>query len=251
MWLLTSAKNGISSWELHRALGVTQKTAWFLLQRLRFAFHVEIFDRKLTGIVEADESYVGGKARNMHLDKRQEKIKGRGASGKTVVMGLLERKGEIRTKVIGDIQRETLREQIDFHVERGAEVHTDELSSYRGLDPDYVHKFVNHAERYVDGHVHTNSLENFWTLLKRTIGGTYTSCEPFHLFRYLDEQAFRFNTRKGTDQERFVLAMKSIKDKRLTYRHLIGDDVAGPTQTKHDVKEMNNSKQTGENPNYG
>lgn len=223
MWMLCNAKNGISSWELHRALGVTQKTAWFMLQRLRMAFHVGSFDKKLVGVVEADETYIGGKARNMHKSKK-EKIKGRGTVGKVIVMGLLERKGEVRTQVIADIQRQTLHDHIDFHVEKGAEIHTDELASYKGLDPDYVHNVIVHAERYVDGNVHTNSIENFWSLLKRTIGGTYTSVEPYHLFRYLDEQSFRFNNRKGTDQDRFVLAMKSINGKRLTYKHLIGDD---------------------------
>jgi len=227
IWLLTNAKNGISSWELHRSIGVTQKTAWFMLQRIRMAFHVGSFDKKLAGIVEVDETYIGGKARNMHKDKREERIKGRGPTGKVVVMGLLERKGEVRTKVVRDIKRKTLQDHIQEHVERGSEVHTDSLASYEGLDPDYVHNVINHAEAYVNGHIYTNGLENYWSLLKRAITGTYTSCEPFHLFRYLDEQSFRFNNRQGTDEDRFLLATKSVSGKRLKYKTLIGED--GPS----------------------
>jgi len=186
MWLLANAKNGISSYEVHRGLKVTQKTAWFMLQRLRLILQEEP-EGKLSGTVEVDETYIGGKARNMHVGKRKERIKGRGTTGKVIVMGLLERNGKVRLKVIGDIKRKTLQDHIKFNVEEGSEVHTDELKSYKGLDPLYVHNVINHAERYVEGHVHTNGMENFWSLLKRTIKGTYTSCEPFHLFRYLDE----------------------------------------------------------------
>ncbi|MDB5034653.1 MAG: transposase [Chlorobi bacterium] len=223
-WLLVNAKNGISSCELSRALGVTQKTAWFLLQRIRYSLHIESHDEKLSGIVEVDETYIGGKARNMHKGKKDVKIKGRGATGKAIVMGLLERHGEIRTKVVGDIKRKTLQDEIIANVELGSEVHTDQLASYRGIDPEYVHNVVNHAETYVNGHVYTNGLENFWSLLKRTIGGTYTSCEPFHLFRYLDEQMYRFNTRKGDDRDRFVKSIGTVVGKRLSYRRLIGEE---------------------------
>lgn len=233
MWVLANDKNGVSSYEIHRGIGVTQKTAWFMLQRLRLVLQEEpSSDSKLSGIIEVDETYIGGKARNMHKDKREEKIKGRGATGKAIVMGLLERDGKIRTKVVGDTKRKTLHGEIEFHVEKGSEICSDSLDSYKGLDPEYVHNFVNHAETYVVGHVHTNGLENFWCLLKRTIGGTYTSCEPFHLFRYLDEQAFRFNYRKDDDAGRFSTAARSVVGKRLTYKRLIGEKPSGELPKK-------------------
>src|SRR5215217_5685242 len=221
MWMLVNCKNGKSSHELARDLGVQQKTAWFMLQRLRLAMQTGTFE-KLEGQVEADETFIGGKARNMHKSKRDEKISGRGASGKVAVMGLLERHGEVRTKVVPDTKSRTLQVEVRENVEPGSEVHTDALASYWGLDPDYVHNVVDHAETYVRGHVHTNGLENFWSLLKRGIGGTYVSVEPFHLFRYLDEQAFRFNERKDNDAGRFAKAIGSISDRRLTYKNLTG-----------------------------
>lgn len=223
IWMLLNAKNGISSCELSRSLGVTQKTAWFMLQRIRMIVHNGTIEKKLSGIVEVDETYIGGKARNMHKDKKKLKIKGRGGTGKAIVQGLLERHGEVRTQVVGNIKKKTLQDQIEFHVEPGSEVHTDELKSYNGLSKEYVHNVVNHAETYVVGHVYTNGIENFWSLLKRSIEGTYTSCEAFHLFRYLDEQCFRFNNRKLDDAGRFEKAMTGVADKRLTYRQLIGE----------------------------
>ncbi len=222
VWLIANCKNGVSSYELARSLGVTQKTAWFMLHRIRLAMQTGTFE-KLSGQVEADETYIGGKARNMHKSKRAEKIKGRGMSGKVAVMGLLERHGEVRTKVVPDTRSRTLQVEVRENVEPGSEVHTDALKSYRGLDPEYVHNVVDHAEKYVDGHVHTNGLENFWSLLKRGIKGTYVSVEPFHLFRYLDEQAFRFNEREGEDSDRFAKTLGSVSGRRLTYSELIGE----------------------------
>ncbi len=222
IWLIANAKNGISSYEIHRSIGVTQKTAWFLLHRIRLAMQTGTF-QKLAGQVEVDETFIGGKARNMHASKRAEKIKGRGPTGKVVVMGLLKRHGEVRTRVVDDRGRETLHGGIHEHVEAGSEVFTDALASYTGLDPEYVHRVIDHAEKYVDGVVHTNGIENFWSLLKRCIHGTYVSVEPFHLFRYLDEEAFRFNTRKDTDGTRFTDVVRSVAGKRLTYAGLIGD----------------------------
>ncbi len=222
VWLIANCKNGVSSYELARSLGVTQKTAWFMLHRIRLAMQTGTFE-KLSGQVEADETYIGGKARNMHKSKRAEKIKGRGMSGKVAVMGLLERHGEVRTKVVPDTRSRTLQVEVRENVEPGSEVHTDALKSYRGLDPEYVHNVVDHAEKYVDGHVHTNGLENFWSLLKRGIKGTYVSVEPFHLFRYLDEQAFRFNEREGEDSDRFAKTLGSVSGWRLTYSELIGE----------------------------
>ena len=224
MWIIANAKNGVSSCEIHRAIGVTQKTAWFMMHRIRLAMQQGSFE-KMSGEVEADETYIGGKARNMHKSKRDEKISGRGASGKVAVMGLLERHGKVKAKVVPDTKSGTLQVQIRESVEPGSEIHTDALRSYRGLDPEYVHNVVDHAERYVDGHVHTNGLENFWSLLKRGIKGTYVSVEPYHLFRYLDEQAFRFNEREYEDSDRFQKAIGSVSGRRLTYDDLTGRSV--------------------------
>ncbi|PLS84761.1 MAG: DDE transposase [Actinobacteria bacterium] len=225
MWMLANSKNGVSSHEMARSLGITQKSAWFVLQRLRLAMQAGSIE-KLSGEVEADETFIGGKARNMHKKKREEKIQGRGASGKVAVMGLLERHGKVQTKVVPDTKKRTLQPEIRENVEPGSEVFTDALKSYEGLDPEYVHQVIDHAEKYAEGKVHTNGLENFWSLLKRGINGTYVSVEPYHLFRYLDEQAFRFNERGGKDADRFGKALGSVAGRRLTYRQLTGDDVA-------------------------
>jgi hypothetical protein len=227
LWLLTTCKNGISSYELARALGVTQKTAWFMLSRLRLALHGGSSD-KMNGHVEADETYIGGKARNMSFAKRKRMGITQGSmAGKVAVMGLLDRHGkdgisQVRLTVLAGRKKGHLQPVIREYVEPGSTVHTDAHFSYQGISHDYTHNVIDHAEAYVDGNVHTNSCENFWSLLKRTIKGTYVSIEPFHLFRYLDEQAFRFNKRKLTDAARFVLALNGIVGKRLTYAALTG-----------------------------
>ena len=234
IWLIVSAKNGISSYEVHRALGITQKSAWFLLHRIRKAMQAGTF-QKLAGEVEVDETYIGGKARNMHrgaLAKRVAEFAtprtGRNqTTGKIAVMGLLERHGEVRTMVVEGTKRRHLHGEVTQHVEAGSRVYTDALRSYNQLGDEFTHGVINHAERYVDGIVHTNGLENFWSCLKRTIGGTYISVEPFHLFRYLDEQAFRFNNRKGNDSDRFLKAAQNITGKRLTYKELTGKEPKG------------------------
>jgi transposase-like protein len=227
VWMITGAKNGISSWELHRALGVTQKTAWFMLHRIRLAMQ-GTDGGKLGGEVEVDETFIGGKARNMHAAKRRERIKGRTGFGKAAVIGLLERnsperKSRVRTAVVGTTRRPELSRKIEQHVHDGSKVFTDALPSYDHLSLYYQHAVIDHAECYAKGEVHTNGIENFWSLLKRGIKGTYVSVEPFHLFRYLDEQAFRFNEREGTDADRFQSAMKNIVGRRLTYDALIGE----------------------------
>jgi transposase-like protein len=224
IWLICGAKNGISSYEIHRAIGITQKSAWFLLHRIRKAMQTGTFN-KLAGDVEVDETFIGGLARNMHESKR--KHIGTGKMGKVAVMGLLERHGEVRTHVVSDVKRETLQAHVHNHVERGANVYTDAWVSYDGLDSRYVHSVINHAEKYVDGIIHTNGIENFWSLLKRTLRGTYVSVEPFHLFRYLDEQSFRFNNRKGDDSDRFIKAAQNITGKRVTYKQLTGKTPKG------------------------
>lgn len=221
MWLLTNAKNGISSWEIHRALGVSQKTAWFMLHRIRTAHHSRA-GHKFSGQIEADETFIGGKARNMHVAKRARVITGTGGKDKTAVMGILERGGKVRTKVVPNRKKKALQSEIREHVLAGSAIFTDALKSYEGLD-EFQHQVIDHAVAYVDGEIHTNGIENFWSLLKRTLGGTYVSVEPFHLFRYLDEQAFRYNNRKGMkDWERFDLAVSQIVGKRLTYAELTG-----------------------------
>jgi transposase-like protein len=200
MWLIVNCKNGISSYEVGRDLRVTQQTAWFMMHRIRLAMQRGSFDKfGGTGPVEADETFIGGLARNMHRAKKAEKITGTGGAGKELVVGLLDREtGKVRVTHVRNLKRRTLQENIRANVVSGAELFTDELASYTGLDHDYVHQFVNHAEEYVRGNVHTNGIENFWSLLKRGIKGTYVSVEPFHLFRYLDEQAFRYNGAKAT-----------------------------------------------------
>jgi len=224
MWMLANCKNGVSSYEVARALEVTQKTAWFMLQRIRYAMHHGTIN-KMTGTIEADETFIGGKARNMHRGKREEVIHGRGPMGKAIVFGLLEREtGKVRTSVVGTRRKHHLHNQIRENVAPGSELNTDALKSYDGLS-EYTHKVVDHAEQYVDGTVHTNRLENFWSLLKRAIGGTYVSVEPFHLFRYLDEQSFRYNERTSTDVERFRKVLGSVAGKRLTWNTLTCQEV--------------------------
>jgi transposase-like protein len=174
----------------------------------------------MTGTVETDETFIGGKARNMHKGKRERKIHGRGPDGKAIVFGLLDREtGRVRTSVVGTRRKHHLHRKIREHVAPGAELNTDALKSYEGLD-EYSHKVIDHAEAYVDGTVHTNKLENFWSLLKRAIRGTYVSVEPFHLFRYLDEQSFRYNERHDTDRERFQKVLDAIGGKRLAWNRL-------------------------------
>ncbi len=232
VWMVTNCKNGISSYEVARDIGVTQKSAWFMEHRVRTAMESGSFQKRLfSGKVEADETFIGGLARNMHKSRRLKTVKGPGgiASGKTAVMGLLERHGkkgksQIRAAVVKNTRRKTLQGEIRVNVEKGSEVFTDGLLSYEGLGPDFFHDFVDHAETYVKGQVHTNGVENFWTLLKRTIKGTYVSVEPFHLFRYLNEQTFRFNERDKDDLGRFLTVMSGIAGKRLTYANLIGKD---------------------------
>ena len=224
MWQVVNCKHGVSSYEVHRAIGVTQKTAWFMDHRIRFALGMAEQD-KLTGEVEVDEAFIGGKARNMHRSKRASKINGTGGTGKVAVMGLLERHGEVRVKVVPNVRRHSLQGEVRNHVETGSQVYSHSLRSYNGLDAEYVHNVINHAEKYVEGNVHTNGIENFWSLLKRGLNGTHVSVEPFHLFRYLDEQAFRFNNRKGmNDGERFSLAVSRVLGKRLTWNHLTGQE---------------------------
>jgi transposase-like protein len=234
LWMLANCKNGISSYEVGRALGVTQKSAWFMMHRIRLAMQAKSF-LKLGGDgkhVEVDETFIGGKARNMHVDVRERRITGTGGKDKTVVMGMLERGGEVRLTVIPNRRKKAIQEQVRNDIAAGSALYSDALQSYDGLSQDYAHQVIDHAESYVDGQVHTNGLENFWSLLKRGIRGTYVSIEPFHLFRYLDEQAFRYNNRATeknpfSDSDRFEMLASHVLGKRLTYRELTGK--LGPT----------------------
>jgi len=228
MWQIVNCKNGISSYEVHRAIGVTQKTAWFMDHRIRFMLNMGPGE-KASGHVEADETFVGGKARNMHKGVRARKITGTGGKDKTMVLGILERGGKVRTKVIDSRKKKALQSEVRQHVEAGSALYTDALKSYEGLD-EFQHQVVDHAVEYVRGQVHTNGLENFWSLVKRQINGTYISVEPFHLFRYLDEQAWRYNNRKNDDgeplkdYERFDIAVRQMVGKRLTWDVLTGKE---------------------------
>jgi transposase-like protein len=236
MWMIVNHKNGISSYELARAIGVTQKSAWFMLHRLRLAMQSQSF-KKLNGHVEVDETFIGGKARNMHKGKlrRLNLTMSNPMVGKVAVMGVLERgaKGEsqVRLQRIESNRRRHVRPVIDEHIEPGSTIYSDSLRSYRHLGSagsEYVHAVIDHAQAYVDGNIHTNGMENFWSLLKRALKGTYVSVQPFHLFRYLDEQAYRFNNRKDTDASRFIAALRSIVSKRLTYTALTGKNIEVP-----------------------
>jgi transposase-like protein len=225
-WLICNCKNGISSYELSRDLEITQKSTWFMLHRIRLAMQTGSW-KKLGGTVEADETFVGGKAHNMHLDRQTRLRMGKprvgGTEGKTVVMGLLERHGHARVKVLPNTRAFHVRRNVIENVERGTTVYTDALRSYSNLPVDgFVHEFIDHTEAYVRGQVHTNGLENFWSLFKRALKGTYVSVEPFHLQAYADEQCFRFNERKTSDFERFALVMMQVVGRRMTYKELTG-----------------------------
>ena len=240
VWCITNAKNGISSCELARALKVTQKTAWFMLHRVRLAMQTKTFN-KIGGngaAVEIDETYVGGLAEHMHKKQRALRITSNGVAGKTAIMGLLERHSgkkhsTVRAQVVSDRRAASLHPVIHKHVVPGATIYTDSLAGYRGLNPTFDHDFVDHAESYVkDGVIPTNGLENFWAILKRAIKGTYIRPTPKHLFRYLDEQILRFNERKGNDADRFATVMPNTLGRRIMYKHLIasgeGDNSATP-----------------------
>jgi len=220
MWQVVNSKNGISSCEVARAIGVTQKTAWFLDHRIRAAMQDEHNGGKIGGEVEVDETFIGGKARNMHKDRKaRAQAEGRNTGGKTVVLGILERGKTVRTAVVEDRTKGTIQPLVKEHVDAGANIYSDEHGEQWRMDYLYNHEVVNHLEQYVNGNVHTNGIENFWSCLKRTINGTYVSVEPFHLFRYVDEQAFRYNNRKPMDDgDRFSHFVRK-KDHREA-RHL-------------------------------
>ncbi len=235
MWQIVNCKNGISSYEVSRAIGITQKSAWFMDHRIRFMLGMGP-GKKASGHVEADETFIGGKARNMHKATRARKITGTGGKDKTAVMGILERGGKVRTKVIPNRKKSAIQAEVRRHVEAGSALYTDALKSYEGLN-EFEHQVVDHAVEYVRGKVHTNGMENFWSLLKRGLNGTYISVEPFHLFRYLDEQTFRYNHRKDEDggllkdSDRFDIAVRQMVGKRLTWDVLTGKESGAASRT--------------------
>lgn len=238
IWSIANDKNGISSYEFARMTGITQKSAWHVLHRVRLAMKVAGHDGgKLDGTVETDETFIGGKAKNMHKSKRERVTKQHGshARAKVMVAGVLKRTSDqalshVRLGILHGFTTSTgaVLPFIRANVEPGSEIMADSLPAYTGLRADYTLETVNHAaEEYVRGRVHNNGIENFWSLLKRSLGGTYVSVEPFHLARYLDEQAFRFNERKGTDGDRFRKLASSIAGLRLTWKELTGYEDAG------------------------
>jgi transposase-like protein len=221
MWMIANSKNGVSSHEMARSLGITQKSAWFLLHRIRLAMQTGTF-AKLDGEIEVDETFIGGKARNMHKNVRARKITGTGGKDKAIVAGVLQRGGEMRAVVVSDTRRATLQAGVREHVEAGSAVYSDAFKSYIGLAGEYDHKVVDHAEKYVDGQVHANGVENFWSLLKRGLHGTYVSVQPWHLFRYIDERVFTYNERGLNDLDRFLVVLGTVAGRRLTYKMLTG-----------------------------
>ena len=229
IWALANCKNGISSYELHRATGITQKIAWFVLHRVRLAMKVGGIRKDWRAHYEADESFIGGLAKNMHKHKRESAIKGTGGAGKSVVMSIIRRKtkkspSKVQAGHVRDTSATSFKAVVRENVRRGANLYTDAFSAYRGLAPEFNHQVVDHAVEYVRGAVHTNACENYFSLLKRTIKGTYVSVEPFHLGAYLDEQSFRYNEREGVDADRFRTVLSSVMGKRLTYKELTGNE---------------------------
>jgi transposase-like protein len=225
IWMVANCKNGISSYEMARALGITQKSAWHMNHRIRLAMSLGTIE-KMEGEAEADEAFLGGEPKNMHAHRRLRKA----WSDKSPVLGILQRsRGEnpsrVHARVIPNASRDTLHPLVKASVKPGSILYTDKWAGYRGLS-EYIHRVVDHRFEYVNGRIHTNSIENFWSLLKRAIKGTYISVEPFHLQRYVDEQAFRFNERKGSDTDRFTAALRRITGKRLTYRELTNGTIA-------------------------
>ena len=236
MWMLGGCRNGVSSCEIARTLGVTQKTAWFMLHRIRLAMKHKSIEAPLHGEVEADETFVGGKERAPDFSRgpgyRPRFPRGH-KSRKTTVFGMAERgeqgeQSEVRAMVVPDHKARTLVPIIRENVEPGSTIYTDALRSYRILSDQYRHAFVDHTIRYVEGRVHTNTIENFWSCLKRTLKGTYIAPRGWHLDAYLDEQVFRFNNRQLPDQARLEMTLEAVEGRRLTYKQLTRKDGVTP-----------------------
>ncbi len=225
LWMIMNSKNGVSSCEIARSLGITQKSAWHLLHRCRKVLSTGTF-QKLSGEVECDETYMGGKEKFKHRRHIPSSFwVNKGVKGKTPVMGMLEIGGEVRAQVIKSAGEKSLEPVVLQNIEEGSTLLTDGHPAYRTIAGrnTYQHGFVDHTtNEYVRGNVHTNGIENFWSCFKRTVKGTYIQIAPFHIDRYLDEQAFRYNTRKVTDKVRFEQGMSGIINRKLTYAELTG-----------------------------
>lgn len=221
LYIFSSHKKGISSHQLARDIDVTQKTGWFLLHRLRYAFSHPNFQAVMTGIVEVDETYVGGKEGNKHESKKTPGNQGRSTKTKTPIVGVLQRGGHVIAQVVSDVTSDTLLHIIGEIVEPGTTVNTDEYQAYRGVAKVYEHSIVRHsAKQYVDGKAHTNGLEGFWSHFKRMIDGIYHNVSMEHLQRYVSEFSLRWNTRRSTTADRFNFVLSNVAG-RLTYRALI------------------------------
>jgi hypothetical protein len=225
IWMIANCKNGVSSYEVHRALGITQKSAWFVLHRIRLAMETGTII-KTSGTFEADETFIGGKSKFMSKSRREKTIKGSGVAGKEIIIGVLRRgENENSSKVtaehIPNRKKSIVQSTVRSVAEVGSNLYTDSLASYNDLSSDYVHQVVDHAVEFVRDNVHVNGMENFWSLFKRALKGTYVSVEPAHLQAYVIEQAYRFNERKDVDGGRFRKVLANVVGKRLTYQELI------------------------------
>lgn len=219
IWIVTSHKKGISSYQLSRDIDVTQKTAWFMLQRIRNCFGIEN-NNDLNNTVEMDETYVGGKNKNRHADKKSKNARGRSIKDKTPVFGMVERKGKLNAKVVPDTTCDTLTKETIKYV-KNAIVYTDEWWGYNSIKNLFQHEIVKHKmSEYVREHVYTNTIEGFWSLLKRGIIGIYHFTSKQHLQKYVDEFVFRYNTRHHSERGRFDLLLQNTEH-RLTYKELI------------------------------
>jgi transposase-like protein len=227
VWLLSNCRNGISSYEISRSIGVTQKSAWFMLHRIRLAMESQSFVKMGNPFtpVEIDETFIGGKPQNMHMKKRLQMQSGLHANKKMSVMGMLDRESrQVRAKVVPNVKRAVLQGEILRQIHPGSKIFNDGWTGYDSLKAqEYIHETVTHLNEYVRGQVHTQGIENFWSLLKRGLKGTYVAVEPFHLNRYVGEQVFRYNNRLNKDDyDRFAQAVSQIVGKRLTYAEVTG-----------------------------
>jgi transposase-like protein len=221
IYLITAHKKGISSLQLHRDIGVTQKTAWFMLHRVRHSLGLKQTDAKLSGVCEADETFMGGKEANKHASKKTPNNQGRSVKTRKAVAGVIQRGGELRAQTVPNTKGEVLKPFVIGNIAFGSELNTDEWWGYKGLNNLFEHNFVRHnSGEYVQGDCHTNSLEGFWSLLKRGVNGIYHSISGKHLQQYIDEFVFRYNTRTYSENYRFDMMLNQISS-RLTYKQLI------------------------------
>ncbi len=220
IYIFSMHKKGISSHQLASDLGITQKSAWFMLSRIRNAFKQDMPTDKIDGLFHADETFVGGKNKNRHADKKVDESQGRSVKDKTPVFGIMQTGGKVHTTVVPNTKSVTLRPIIENMVAKGSIIVTDEWLAYKGLAKNFTHIVINHKENeYVRGGFHNNNIEGFWSLLKRGIYGIYHQVSPKHLNKYCDEFSFRYNARKASVNDRFDFSIENST--RLTYKALI------------------------------